>query len=790
MIHLLPAGGPAVRGYRLFLDRFGGAENVFVLVDLPGASTTPDALADAADAVAEALAAAPEVAEASSGVSPEDERFLRESVLPRAVLLPGGAPPAVLAGRLTSSAVAERVERLREAAASPLGLAAAPWLVPDPLGLGGDLLAELGSRAGLPVDPLTGGFLARDGKAALVLVRPARADLDPAAGRALRHAIEEAVVRAREASGLPLSVGAVGGSLYAAHDEAAFRNDLLRTVGFATVLVGILVVLAFDGLAIPLAALLAMVAAQVWTAAVLGLAFGRVSAVGVGLGAILVGLGDDYVVHLAAEFRESVIRGVDRVAALAEAVRRTAPGIVSAALTTAAGFAVLALGRFRPVAELGAFVALGVLIVLLTTALVAVPALALGSRRWTPGGSRPVWRAFGGGLDRVVQLAVRRRGVVLGAALVATALAAAGALQLRVDTDLRRLRPADPEGTRIERRLATEFGLGLDTATVVVPGKTADDALAGASAVARVLRAKLPPPARVSSPSDLLPSRSEMQARLGALANLPWARAEEDLRAGMAGAGLDPAAFARALETLSALGAGREPASGALELPAWLQEGVHDGPEGAAVAVQVQLPRDAWPEGPPEVLRAAVARVSPAASWVSAAGLGAEIRSTALADLRRLGTLAGLAVTVAMLISFRGRLRPTLLAAVPVVLGSLWTFGLWGALGLPLDLFALGVLPVLLSMGVDDGLHVLHAARAEGLAEAVHRAGRGILLTNLTTSAGFGSLALSHVPGLRSGGLLLCAGNLLCLVATFLVLPAMSAAPAAPRRRWARPTAR
>jgi len=108
-----------------------------------------------------------------------------------------------------------------------------------------------------------------------------------------------------------------------------------------------------------------------------------------------------------------------------------------------------------------------------------------------------------------------------------------------------------------------------------------------------------------------------------------------------------------------------------------------------------------------------------------------------------------------------------------------WTFGIWGALGLPLDLFALGVLPVLLSMGVDDGLHVLHAAHEGGVAEAVHRTGRGILLTNLTTSAGFGSLALSHVPGLRTGGLLLCLGNLLCLAATFLVLPAVTRPSAA-----------
>jgi predicted exporter len=133
-----------------------------------------------------------------------------------------------------------------------------------------------------------------------------------------------------------------------------------------------------------------------------------------------------------------------------------------------------------------------VLIVLLTTALVAVPALALGARRWVPGTSRPVWRAFGGGLDLLVEVALRRRRVVLAGAAVATALAAMGACGLRVETDLRRLRPTDPNGTRLERRLAAQFGLGLDTATVLVAGHDGDEALFRAAAVARVLRAELP----------------------------------------------------------------------------------------------------------------------------------------------------------------------------------------------------------------------------------------------------------------------------------------------------------
>jgi predicted RND superfamily exporter protein len=82
----------------------------------------------------------------------------------------------------------------------------------------------------------------------------------------------------------------------------------------------------------------------------------------------------------------------------------------------------------------------------------------------------------------------------------------------------------------------------------------------------------------------------------------------------------------------------------------------------------------------------------------------------------------------------------------------------------------------MVGIGVDDGLHVLHLARQRGedLERAALEAGRGVVLTNLTTCAGFASLALSHVPALRNGGMLICVGNLLCLAATLVVLPAIA----------------
>src|SRR5580693_17934 len=81
---LLPSGAPAARDYGVFLRTFGGFEKVFILVRAGGPRPAdPAQLVEAAGRLAEVLAASPEVAEARSGRTEEDERFFFRYIAPR-----------------------------------------------------------------------------------------------------------------------------------------------------------------------------------------------------------------------------------------------------------------------------------------------------------------------------------------------------------------------------------------------------------------------------------------------------------------------------------------------------------------------------------------------------------------------------------------------------------------------------------------------------------------------------------------------------------------------------------
>ena len=145
--------------------------------------------------------------------------------------------------------------------------------------------------------------------------------------------------------------------------------------------------------------------------------------------------------------------------------------------------------------------------------------------------------------------------------------------------------------------------------------------------------------------------------------------------------------------------------------------------------------------------------------------------------------LAGLAfglVALILWVSHRFRISHTLLALLPVTLGALWTVALMRVLSLDLDMFNIAGLLILVGLGVDDGVHMLHrfrryardATRDRPVLDAWLDTGSPVLLTSLTTGVGFGSFLLTGHVGLASLGGLVVLGIVCNTAAALLVMPA------------------
>ena len=153
----------------------------------------------------------------------------------------------------------------------------------------------------------------------------------------------------------------------------------------------------------------------------------------------------------------------------------------------------------------------------------------------------------------------------------------------------------------------------------------------------------------------------------------------------------------------------------------------------------------------------------------------AEVVEVLLRDGRIAFVLALVAIFVAAMLDFRSA-RAAGLACLPLVVGLLWTFGVMSLIQLKLNLFNFVILPALLGIGIDYGVHYVHRYHSEGpghLGRVMRALYWVIFFCAATTIVGFGNMALASHPGLKSLGQLAIIGLACIFFASTYTLPAL-----------------
>jgi predicted RND superfamily exporter protein len=131
------------------------------------------------------------------------------------------------------------------------------------------------------------------------------------------------------------------------------------------------------------------------------------------------------------------------------------------------------------------------------------------------------------------------------------------------------------------------------------------------------------------------------------------------------------------------------------------------------------------------------------------------------------------AIALLVYLHFR-RIGAVLLALLPVLIGGLWLAGLMGWFHIPLNPANIMLLPLVLGIGVTNGIHILNRfAEEQNPGILAKSTGKAVLVSGLTTIAGFGSLLLAEHRGIESLGLVMAIGVATCMLAGLTFLPAL-----------------
>lgn len=648
--------------------------------------------------------------------------------------------------RLRRAAEAPRVEQAVIAARDRLGnlLTVGPardWLRADPLGLRGSILDRLPSqgRAGLLPDPATGYPCSADGAHLLLTLRPLHSLHDVDHAERLMETLHAALQRHLAPD---MRAVVVGGLRHSAANARVIRQDvadiaLISLLGFTLVYV-----------------LLVRSAGAVWLLLVpwyaAGFALGVMSAahpalsgLALGFGASVLGVAEDYAVHMHFALRSG--GPPERVLPV------VAPPLLQGFLINASGFAVLLLSGIPAVRQLACFalLTLGAGFVLAVTLLPACPRFAtppLRQSRESAPPRRPVLRRT--------------------AACVCLLLTVCGVLLQKVQVDVSpRTLGADVAQLQEDARQLGKIWGARDEHILVAEGATTAEALDAARQAVAAMR-ELEPDNRVDTLTALWPSPAEIRENTARWQQFACEHGEA-LRQALTAAGerhgFSPTAFEPFLRLLRApvadFGPERLRAAGLGEL---LDIFVHEDGGGGGARVLLRTER-----------RADSALFAPQLAAHVLAMAPGDLETTLLRQFaaeKRLVPVAWL-VCAALLFCWFRNLRQTLLASLPPLCSIGCILAWMVASGHELTLAGMAAMPLVLGLSADHGILVAHDL-ACGVKTGVQRA---VLVSSLTTLTGMGLLALAQHPALRAMGEGIFWGLLMEAPAALWLLPRLCA---------------
>jgi uncharacterized protein len=654
------------------------------------------------------------------------------------------------------------------------------------------------------------------GRLYLVTAHAPKADLNGAAVERMRLLIQE--TRA-EVPGV--NVGFTGEPVLEVDEMNQSQNDSLLASAVSLVLCALIFIYGYNETGRPIKATICLVVGLGYTMAFATATVGHLNILTITFVPMLIGLAIDFGVHLVTRYEEELRHGHTELEALTKAMVFTGKGIFTGAITTAAGFLAMMFTGFKGIQEMGVICG-GGLVICLIPMMTLLPALLLRGRQnvldhqYHEADPRA----------RIERIWLARPGWTVLVYGVLCALAATQTGKVFFDYNLLNMQSKGLGAVQTEHKLIASANKSVIFGAVVATNL--DQA---ADWEARLL--KLPAVSSVDSitqflrenPRNKLELIQEIKTNLAALqfstpdpAPVNVAELTRTLYSlyGYLGAALDElkqddpelAQQFRAIRTaISALrktllqGPEREVTARATHLAIYQQALFSDvadtfsvlqnqdtrgrlqiedlpralrdrfvGVDGSFL-LQVYPKHDIWQRTNQKEFIAQVRTVDPD---VTGTPVQLYEYTTLLKTSYEAAACYSLAaISLMVLIHFRS-LIAVVLALLPVGIGSLLLVGLMGGFGIPFNPANVMTLPLVIGIGVTNGIHILNRfAEEQNPSILAKSTGKAVLVSGLTTIAGFGSLILAKHQGIESLGYVMATGTAACMIAGVTFLPAL-----------------
>lgn len=658
-----------------------------------------------------------------------------------------------------------------------------------------------------------------EGRVYLATVQAAHGDMEKAAVKRLQEIVNEVK---EEVPGM--SVGVTGELILELAEMDQSQRDTIKASVVALTLVGLIFIYGYQETGRPIKATACLMVGLGYTMGYTTLVIGHLNILTITFAPMLIGLAIDFGVHLVTRYEEELRLGRTEREAVRIALVNTGQGIFTGALTTAAAFFAMAITEFDGIKEMG-LIAGGGLLLALIPMMTLLPILLIRGRQNVIDHEEA--EAGQARRSRIEQIWLSRPKAISVATVVLCLVAVWQTSGGRVffDYNLLNMQSDGLPAVVFEKKLIDSAGNSVLYAALVADSvEHANDLEAQARKLLTVADVKSMAKYFANDPADRLARIRQVRdlaaaIKFGAVDQRP-VRTEEVSQVLYSFQGYLGAAsravknregdselyfeirslwdavqeFRTSLNTMDAKRAARQieyfqhafldDLRGTFDTLASQRADGAITPDDLAPSlrarfvgingkhlVQVYPKEDVWQKKHQAAFVAELRTIDPDVTGTPVQMLE---YTTLLKDSYIEAALYALGAT-AIMVGFHFRsLVCMFLALLPVGIGTIWLVGLMGFIGIPFNPANIMTLPLVAGIGVTSGIHILNRFSEEKSPSLLSKStGKGVLVSGLTTIAGFGSLSLADHQGIESLGYVMSIGTLTCMVAALTFLPAV-----------------
>ena len=630
---------------------------------------------------------------------------------------------------------------------------------------------------GMEFEESSNFFLSKDGHCLLIIGEPARPATDFSFSRSLMEAIEKALLPLASDRSDGIKISFTGAHPIALSEARTLRFDMQSSFLISLILVLILFFFAYRRWVTLLFAGLPLLGGIQFTMGIASLTLGSLNILTTAFSAILVGLGIDFSIHLYDRYHHERALGADIPSAVETCLTQTGEGIWTGAFTTIFAFSILYFSRVRGIVELAFLVSVGLLCLLICTLFVLPSFLIWIDRRKNPYLYRPLMPL---GQRNLSSLLEEKTSLFFLGLIGVTLLFAFFASRIEVEREFRNLRPKEIPSLEVLDRMTKAFGGRKMEAVAVHEGRELTELLSKEEEFARTLR-RYQEERRIdsfTSLSELIPS-PEKQVRVARSIreSIDLDRVRRCFVKSLTENGFDVDSFQPVLETLQSLSRGSEK----IFPPEVLIASLEQGPLKRGIGHLLIRRGDTYKIVSPLYYQKgalSLDQLEKELSGISITGserVESEILRIVKEDLFILTPAALLLIFLVVFLDFGGW-RTTLFTLAPLAMGLTWLLGAMTLLGIRIHFVNAVILPMIIGMGIDNGVHLMHRYLEGGRKDvgyALRTTGRAMILCTVTTMLGFGSLVTARYQALSTMGWITILGMGFCLVTSLCFLPVL-----------------